>query len=290
MSWRDPARCWWVALALFGCDEPARSLLNHMPLERRLVIEPPAPPRRCPPEMVDVNGRFCIDRFEAQLVEVETGRPLSPFHHPKRELALRDHAEWSKKAQKVGPITARKIALPDLPAWQTERELRFRARSKGAEIPSAYLDLESARSACENAGKRLCTRQEWQTACRGEKATRHPYGDRFVQGRCNIERVHPAPHLHGKSWQGELDPRLNLVVADGERLLLPTGNMPDCTSAWGDDRIYDMVGNLDEWVDEPEGEFLGGFYARETRHGCDARIDLHSADYYDYSLGTRCCR
>ena len=38
------------------------------------------------------------------------------------------------------------------------------------------------------------------------------------------------------------------------------------------------------------GAFAGGFYARGTRDGCEARIRSHPPDYFDYSLGTRCCR
>jgi hypothetical protein len=50
-----------------------------------------------------------------------------------------------------------------------------------------------------------------------------------------------------------------------------------------------MVGNLDEWVDDPEGAFAGGFYARRARRGCGAVITVHPRRYFDYSLGTRCC-
>jgi formylglycine-generating enzyme required for sulfatase activity len=240
--------------------------------------------------MVDVAGRFCIDRFEAALYERGTERRVSPHYHPSPELALRDYKDWKERAPRIGPISARKMPLPELPAWQTDRDFEIMARSERGQIPNAYLDLKSARSACSGSGKRLCTRDEWLTACRSDRATRHPYGEKFEPLRCNIERVHPASTLHGRDVLGELDPRMNLVERDGSRLLFPTGNMPDCASRWEDDRIYDMVGNLDEWIEDASGVFLGGFYARETRHGCDARIDLHSPDYYDYSLGTRCCR
>jgi hypothetical protein len=77
---------------------------------------------------------------------------------------------------------------------------------------------------------------------------------------------------------------------DGRPLLLETGAAAGCTSVWSDDRIYDMVGNLDEWIDDPSGVFVGAFYARDVVHGCDARVEIHSPDYYDYTLGTRCCR
>ena len=51
-----------------------------------------------------------------------------------------------------------------------------------------------------------------------------------------------------------------------------------------------MVGNVDEWIDDAGGVFVGGFYSRGTKLGCDASIDTHSPSYMDYSLGTRCCK
>jgi hypothetical protein len=68
-----------------------------------------------------------------------------------------------------------------------------------------------------------------------------------------------------------------------------TGATAGCRSDWGNDAIYDMVGNLDEWVDDPSGVFVGGFYARSTREGCEARVGVHPPVYYDYSTGARCC-
>jgi formylglycine-generating enzyme len=282
-----------LALSAFACEPAEAKLLRKLPLGAALpvIAAPPRhPARRCPSEMVDVAGRFCIDRYEATLVASHSGRSLSPFYHPSRKLALRDFGDWSRRALRVGPPAAREIALPALPAWQREQELAISARSMPGRIPNAYLDLDSARRACEGAGKRLCKRDEWVTACRGERATRHPYGERFEPGRCNVGRLHPAPRLHGKHWQGLLDPRLNLVRDAGRPLLGETGAQTRCASPWGGDRIFDMVGNLDEWIDDPKGVFLGGFYARDTAFGCDDRIEIHSADYYDYSLGARCCR
>lgn len=36
--------------------------------------------------------------------------------------------------------------------------------------------------------------------------------------------------------------------------------------------------------------FLGGFYARSTANGCEAKVTNHASTYYDYSTGVRCCR
>ena len=158
-------------------------------------------------------------------------------------------------------------------------------------MPNGYLTADLAERACKNAGKRLCTEAEWVLACRGETHRKFPYGDRYEAGRCNVFReAHPADVLHGDASIGHLDPRLNRVAVHGKPLLRHTGATPDCKSTWGADAVYDMVGNLDEWVDDPVGRFLGGFYSRSTKEGCDSRVSAHPRSYYDYSLGVRCCR
>jgi hypothetical protein len=254
------------------------------------ISKPDPTVRRCPPEMVDVAGLACVDRWEMSLADRASGRFLSPYYHPNPALAQRDRREWSYRARQLGNQAARETPLPDLPAWQLAPEIRIVAVSAPDRIPSAYLDLESAKLACENAGKRLCKDKEWQMACRSEHNTRHPYGEMLDSARCNLAaRVSPTDILHGKSIVGERDARLNLVEQGGRTLLRPTGSLLGCASAWEDDGIYDMEGNLDEWVDDPSGVFRGGFYGRETHWGCDQHIDVHSPDYYDYSIGARCC-
>jgi hypothetical protein len=103
--------------------------------------------------------------------------------------------------------------------------------------------------------------------------------------------VHPATRLHDSASLGHLDPRLGRVPHPaGGTVLGTTGSSPRCASRWGDDAIVDMVGNVDEWVDEPGGAFAGGFYARSTKSGCEALVTNHAEAYLDYSTGVRCCR
>ena len=46
---------------------------------------------------------------------------------------------------------------------------------------------------------------------------------------------------------------------------------------------------LDEWVEDEKSSFLGGFYARDTFRGCDARVSKHPPIFFDFSTGVRCC-
>jgi hypothetical protein len=223
-------------------------------------------------------------------MDAPSGRFLSPYYSPVGALAERDAREWTVRATKIGGESARLVRLPELPAWQLASDIQIVAVSTPDRIPNAYLDLPTAKRACHNAAKRLCQPSEWQMACRSQHATRHPYGEKLDLARCNIARdVSPSDILHDKGTVGERDPRLNLVEDAGRTLLRPTGSLLGCASPWEDDGVYDMEGNLDEWVDDPSGVFMGGFYGRDTRWGCDQHIDVHSPDYYDYSLGARCC-
>jgi hypothetical protein len=258
--------------------------LEPMPL--LLPNQPPAVSGGCPPEMVSIRGQFCIDRYEASLVDARE-RPLSPYYPPSRDELL--HVLGTFRS--VTPPGRRAPALPLPPQFSVDETFEARARSLPAVVPSGYMSGLMARRVCEAAGKRLCSPSEWVTACKGQHATKFPYGDSYADAVCNVFRDgHPAVLLYGHASKHHLDPRLNLTEARDGPLLRKTGATPRCRSDWGQDAIYDMVGNLDEWVDEPTGAFQGGFYARGTREGCESRITVHPPQYLDYSLGVRCCR
>jgi len=267
------------------------------------AVSPPAPSAlptrnvapargRCPPDMVDVQGRFCIDRYEATLVDAGSGNDLSPYYFPSPSVARREYERWQKERLEAKTEEGRLLPVPAPPEWEiAARVLEPMAVARAGSTPSGYLSGVMAARACERANKRLCAEEEWVVACRGEKNRKFPYGETYVEGKCNVYRAtHPARVLHGNPSVGHWDPRLNEVDEGGDPLLRPTGGTPDCHSDWGTDAVYDMVGNLDEWIDDPDGTFVGGFYARSTREGCDARIEVHAYEYYDYSLGVRCCR
>lgn len=237
------------------------------------------------------GGGYCIDRFEVYLVDQTTGERLSPFYPPEPKELRNAFDYWSVESTRVGPEAARRLPLPPVPKVMRGAFVPS-ARSQAGVLPQGYMSQKMADLACRNAGKRLCSEDEWTRACRSKKGTRHPYADAFEPGRCNVfRRVHPAFELHGNSSIGHLDPRLHLVWEEGvSPLLAATGSHRSCSSEHeNQETIFDMVGNLDEWIDDPGGTFLGGFYSRATREGCEAKIENHSSEYFDYSIGTRCC-
>jgi hypothetical protein len=233
---------------------------------------------RCPAEMALVDDRVCVDRWEASLVERVAAGPANAGDTPAPPARLGGGGErvWS----------------PYLPVDGHEHQVR--AVSHPGVIPQAYISGKQAAEACSASGKRLCAPDEWEHACRGPSGFQFPYGDKRRAGACNddIRPVHPVAEVgrmlgleRGRLWQdGMNQPIINQLP----NTLLPTGERAECTNAYG---VYDMVGNLHEWVDDPGGTFRGGYYMDTTKNGdgCSYRTTAHDFKYHDYSTGFRCC-
>ncbi len=208
----------------------------------------------CPAGMVEVAG-FCVDRAEAAL-------------------EAWDGARWVARSPylTVDGDTVRAVV-----AWQA--------------VPQGYISGDEAETACRNAGKRLCTSEEWLRACQGPKGLTWPYGSSWQAGACNDDYAgsHPVVDYFGTSsgvWDSEHmnDPGINQQPGT----VAPGGTFTACRSAEG---AYDLHGNLHEWVADADGTFRGGFYADASINGagCTYRTTAHSRSYHDYSTGFRCC-
>ena len=204
----------------------------------------------CPDGMLAVDA-FCIDQYEAALVQVDTGQPWSPFFKPDG--------------------------------------VRVRAVSQPGAIPQGYIDQTEATAACAEAGKRLCTDAEWLRACRGPTGTTYPYGDTFIADACNDTReTHPLIEYFGTTepwiWTEIDHPCLNQLPASLE----PTGTRSTCETFEGS---FDMVGNLLEWTSTPTGTLRGGFYVDSVMNGsgCLYVTTAHNVFHSDFATGFRCC-
>ncbi len=156
-------------------------------------------------------------------------------------------------------------------------------------VPQGYISGDVAAAACAAAGKRLCTSGEWLRACQGPRGSTFPYGESYDPVACNEGReAHPVLELFGDAadWSARQmnDPRLNQLPNTVDA----TGANPGCVSAEG---VFDLHGNLHEWVADSAGTFRGGFYvdAAINGAGCLYRTTAHGRGYHDYSTGFRCC-
>lgn len=213
------------------------------------------------------QGPYCIDRYEATLVH---------------RLADGSSAAWPGNQKIDG------------------HEAEFLAVSRAGLKPQGYVSGTQAEQVCENAKKRLCEIDEWVRACRGPKSTRYPYSNERKPGVCNdrYEKLdqHPVVRLFNKVAPRGTDPKMMWYPSfmNDPRLhelshsVTLTGAFEDCTNEYG---VYDMVGNLHEWVADEDGTFMGGFFMDtfQNGEGCEYRTIAHPVDYHDYSTGFRCC-
>jgi formylglycine-generating enzyme len=213
----------------------------------------------CPWLMVEVAASstvttFCIDLFEGALEEYSGGSwaAASPY-------------------KTVGTRTVRAVPAQGI-------------------VPQGYISGTEASAACVASGKRLCTSDEWLLACKGSKGYTYPYGNTHVDGACNdAYSDSPVVKYFGTStgvWDSTHmnDPGINQMsgtVAKG-------GAYTGCVTSTG---IYDLHGNLHEWVSDSAGTFRGGFYAdaKINGPGCTYVTTAHTITYHDYSTGFRCC-
>jgi len=224
------------------------------------IIEAELPPvgrGRCPSGMVSIEQRYCIDKYEASLVEktLNGERPFSPY-------------------EVVDGHDVRAVSVPGV-------------------YPQGYISGAQAQDACRQSKKRLCKAMEWRKACVGPSGNVYGYSDKRERGKCNDAGRSPMVaiwHLGGVSDPGAWDP---LKMNDPRNNQVPgslarTGSHPSCTNAYG---VVDMVGNLHEWVDDPSGTFQGGYYLDTSINGegCGYRTSAHDFAYHDYSTGFRCC-
>jgi hypothetical protein len=307
--------------------------------------EPAGGPCRGGMALVDAGGRrFCIDKYEASLVELGADGSERPYPH---YLPVDGH-------------DVRAVSVPSV-------------------FPQGFISEVQAEDACAASQKRLCRPEEWKTACMGPSKTTFPYGEARRPGVCHddgksavlavfgakaVAASMPGPAItqrasstaasapasspkgtkgkrasgskhatkpragsaqsaakttsmstsasttasakaprkrrgHAKQsarpasvdpgvWAKLNDPALGQV----EGALAKTGSYGECVNGFG---VFDMVGNLHEWVatdaSVPHGTFAGGYYLDTAQNGdgCNYRTVAHAHDYHDYSTGFRCC-
>lgn len=167
-----------------------------------------------------------------------------------------------------GPLPAVAVGGLWVDAVEDAVDDQGRAVSQAGAAPWP-VDLDQARAACTAAGRHLCSRVEWATACQGAAprdadGNGDPFDDRR-QGR-----LRPYGDAWQPGWCGEAD---EPPVAAGSRA--------GCQSPEG---AWDLAGNMAEWVDE--GVLMG---ASGTQDACDAAWTPPGPGWRSPQTGFRCC-
>src|SRR5215468_1424402 len=186
---------------------------------------------RCPPDSVKV-GNVCIDTYEASVWQIPPSNTVLVKKVEQGKATLADltgggATQLGTTPGCTGP-TDYGINFPDSGNWtpvvgSSPPSPGVYAASIPGVKPSACISWFQANQACLLSGKRLLTNREWQGAAAGT----------------------PDP--------GHADDQVTTCATDS---LAPvnTGSRSSCKSSWG---VFDMVGNLQEWVaDWVEVDFL----------------------------------
>lgn len=130
-------------------------------------------------------------------------------------------------------------------------------------VPRFDVTWDEASRLCGQVGKRLCTADEWERACKGARSLVYSYGDTYDSEYCGA---------------GLADRR-------------PTGTADGCRSEFG---VYDMSGNFREWTGTTKkaGRMIvkGGMIGSPEKGTRCAQAEDESVSYTDRTLSFRCCR
>lgn len=190
---------------------------------------------------------------------------------------------WTFGADGANPRWMEPAEPRQLPAYCIDR---YEFPNVAGVLPRVDVTWTGASALCAEAGKRLCTADEWERACRGPDARTWAYGGSFDRGRCNTPLDSGGP--------------------DGAIPYAAAGAHPDCVSAEG---VFDLNGNVSEWVADgwdvarfgpPEGQgpeaagvlrqLRGGTMWSGTFYGqsCLSR-HAHPVETQSNDDGFRCC-
>lgn len=138
----------------------------------------------------------------------------------------------------------------------------FEYPNRRGTAPRVEINFIEAKDICRNLGKRLPTNREWVAACKGKKGTRFPYGNSFISKKC-----HTGLSLFGDAPAA-------------------SGSYSECVSDYG---IYDLTGNVEEWVIGSSGKSMvigGGWYS--TDGGVCGEADTFGEENRNFGVGFRC--
>ena len=218
----------------------------------------------CPADMVRVSSGvggadhpFCIDRYEASRPDA-----TATFEGTDESLAVSREGvlPWY-----VNPMTA-----ATMPLFET---------------------------ACEAAGKRICSGNEWFASCSGEDGTKYGFGDTFSVETCNCVDTYCDDYCEANGIPEEAcNLSSNCGYSCGETgntascfHVVPTGSFPECTNSLG---AFDVSGNV--WEVVPSSTDDRGYEVRGGAFNCagpSARLQCeYNADWDELYAGFRCCK
>ena len=245
-------------------DKTAKSEAAPEVYDTLIVRNPESDEYGNPRENLTVAGK--IIREDKMSVTVLTGGNLQQSFTFDQVIRMIRHTSENPEEEQIRTYAKplfcpSDMLLVDLPPGKKNRPFfkicidKYEYPNKEGSVPQANVSFADAARLCEQAGKRLCTTEEWQWACSGREGYVYPYGIMLEKENCNTE---------------------------GDKRIEPSGNRNRCISKFG---VMDMTGNVFEWVKGKNGAAaMGGPLSKCQNVSPGGSGDAKS------SIGLRCCK
>ncbi len=147
-------------------------------------------------------------------------------------------------------------------------------------LEPAHADYYTAGEACEKAGKRLCTEEEWVSACTGKPAVDNNNNRMFADDDVEGD-MYPYGPYHEDGYCVDREDKRTGAAA-------PAGSRDKCRTPSG---VFDQAGNIAEWTDAANDKptLLGGSMSSATGAACNRRSFSTPAGSRNRTTGFRCC-
>ncbi len=213
-------------------------------------------PGSCPPDMVfvpaapalGVSEPFCMDSYEASRADAT--------------------------AVGMGGDINKAVSQPGVIPWYTN--------------PINATVFEQMQAACQAAGKRICAKEEFYSACSEAGQNSYVFGDVFDRETCNCVDTFCDDYCLAHDI-APCSTAANCGYTYYCFKVVPTWSFPSCTNSYG---TFDINGNV--WEVVPSATDARGYEVRGGAFNCasaSARLQCsYNAGWTSLFAGFRCCR
>jgi formylglycine-generating enzyme required for sulfatase activity len=142
--------------------------------------------------------------------------------------------------------------------------------------PVNCASYDAAQDFCAHVSGRVCQESEWLEACRGQEDRAFPYGPDFDLGACNVQSTEST-------------------IPGRDRTTAAVAGHAACEGGY--DGLYDMAGNVAEWVDPCKDDYCkfrgAGYLTNEPIDmfaACRGVCSGNDKSLRSGVIGIRCCR
>ena len=238
--------------------------------------------------MVYVEGRLVTSAANTAVLRYHLDRALLANDNRQERVAASTGrtAGWHEEAvPRLDEIDTQMIEARTAAGsfWIDPYEASITGDGQAVSIPGvrpASANWQQAKEACEKAGKRLCSQEEWVSACAGKPAVDQNGNGWFTDDPIQGNLYPYGPLFEGLSCNVHADRHQGGPVA--------TGSMEGCRTPSG---IYDLVGNVAEWVnlDRGQARLMGGHARDGQAAACNRAALVLRPDSRNHTTGFRCC-